>query len=36
MAFIIVCFVLGSNPLQIVIEVFFKDIWGSMNVDKIY
>lgn len=31
----VICYVLGSNPSQIVMEVYFRRIWGTLGIDKI-
>ncbi|XP_009796659.1 uncharacterized protein [Nicotiana sylvestris] len=32
---VVVCFVLGSNPPQAIMEGCFQRIWGSLGIDKI-
>lgn len=31
----VICYTLGSNPPQTVMEGYFKRIWGSLGIDKI-
>ncbi|XP_019236840.1 PREDICTED: uncharacterized protein LOC109217066 [Nicotiana attenuata] len=31
----VVCYVLGSNPPQVVIDGYFRRIWGAMGIDKV-
>lgn len=31
----VICYVLDSNPPQIVMEGYFKRIWGTLGIDKI-
>lgn len=31
----VVCYVLGSNPPQVVIDGYFRRIWGGLRIDKV-
>lgn len=31
----VVCYILGSNPSQVVIDGYFKRIWGALGIDKV-
>ncbi|XP_070008395.1 uncharacterized protein [Nicotiana sylvestris] len=31
----VVCYVLGSNPPQIIIDGYFRRIWGGLGIDKV-
>lgn len=31
----VVCYILGSNPLQVVMDGYFRRIWGSLGIDKV-
>ncbi|XP_070018229.1 uncharacterized protein [Nicotiana sylvestris] len=31
----VVCYILGSNPPQVVIDGYFRRIWGALGIDKV-
>lgn len=32
---VVICYILGSNPRQTVMEGYFKRVWGSLGIYKI-